>query len=1030
MPETAGRDRPDWAFGGRGKVPCFMVAVLAGLWVQACAPAESTLFEAAGSRRTLEGRLVGDVRHQPCPRFATAFGTRLACPKSAISDPLERLRLAALEVPRGFRSERLGDRWEQRRNQAMATLLTAQGVEDVSSAISSFRDLALQFSQDGTIASDLAVALLRRQALGGSPRDLLEAAHQAAEAIRKTPGLPEGHLNRAVALERLFQRSAAAEAWRLFLESEATGAWAEEARERLQNLTQPLEKPVPVELRASPAAKPQASAQELLQLFEASGTPDGSTYASLQLASIASRLEAEGEGTLSRGFRALGTAVASWDCAVQRPALLDAESAFEAAPLRLLAAYRRLRCDYLERDYDSLAARGATLIEEAKLASLGSVAGRIHWLLGTAELDQGHLALGEASYLEAEREFELATDASSLASIRSLIAITRRQIGDRETAWSYRFAALGEAAAIPGHPRLSSVFAQLSESALEDGYPEAALAFQAEAVDLDLNSGRPLDAVYALHDRAQLRDSLGRKALAMEDLGAARGAAARIEDRDSRELELARLDLLQAKVVADEDPAGALEHLDRALETFSARGVSHWTLEVAAQKSSALSRVGRVPEALETLSIAAETFERRRDELGNLRDQVRLFDRAKEIYQMMVHLEWKENQDALAAWAAHERSRARLLRNQLGMDQLSLADVGSALPAKGQILEILLLQDYVLLWTLDGRGLDAIEVPISRAEVLKSVSRLRRSIDTDDELGLQGASESLYDWLIRPAVAADSEDIVIIADSELRGIPFSLLKDRDSDSLLLESHSITTAASAAAFATASTTNPTRTGGSPTVLIVGDSAFDGRRYPLLSRLPAAAAEATAIASHFPGSEVLTGSSATVSAVLSTLRKHPIAHFAVHSVPRSDEPLASALLLAPDSDHQGELEARMLYDQKLPNVELVVLMSCESGLGFVSGLEGPLDLAHPFIAAGVPQVITTLWAIEDSQGAAFSKLFYEFVASGLSPTLALRQTQLEMLESSNPIHRNPRTWATFQIVGGLPPNERYSSWTSSS
>jgi CHAT domain-containing protein len=71
---------------------------------------------------------------------------------------------------------------------------------------------------------------------------------------------------------------------------------------------------------------------------------------------------------------------------------------------------------------------------------------------------------------------------------------------------------------------------------------------------------------------------------------------------------------------------------------------------------------------------------------------------------------------------------------------------------------------------------------------------------------------------------------------------------------------------------------------------------------------------------------------------------------------------------------------------------------------------LSLARPFLIAGAPAVVATLWDIDDAASAAFLTSFHEqFVQNG-DAALALRQAQ----RWAAPLMR-PSRWAAFVLVG---------------
>jgi CHAT domain-containing protein len=95
----------------------------------------------------------------------------------------------------------------------------------------------------------------------------------------------------------------------------------------------------------------------------------------------------------------------------------------------------------------------------------------------------------------------------------------------------------------------------------------------------------------------------------------------------------------------------------------------------------------------------------------------------------------------------------------------------------------------------------------------------------------------------------------------------------------------------------------------------------------------------------------------------------------------------------------------------------LSACSTAVGAPAFGEGVLSLARPFLAAGVPQVIGTLWDIDDRAGRTLMPRFHWWRQQGVGTAEALRRSQVELMTSGDPVVRDPRTWAAFVLVGGL-------------
>jgi CHAT domain-containing protein len=77
----------------------------------------------------------------------------------------------------------------------------------------------------------------------------------------------------------------------------------------------------------------------------------------------------------------------------------------------------------------------------------------------------------------------------------------------------------------------------------------------------------------------------------------------------------------------------------------------------------------------------------------------------------------------------------------------------------------------------------------------------------------------------------------------------------------------------------------------------------------------------------------------------------------------------------------------------------------------GEEGVANIVNAFIEAGSQSVVSTLWELEDHATAHFMTVFYDHLGRHDEKAEALRQAQLEMLNSGDP----PFYWAGFVLDG---------------
>ncbi len=136
-----------------------------------------------------------------------------------------------------------------------------------------------------------------------------------------------------------------------------------------------------------------------------------------------------------------------------------------------------------------------------------------------------------------------------------------------------------------------------------------------------------------------------------------------------------------------------------------------------------------------------------------------------------------------------------------------------------------------------------------------------------------------------------------------------------------------------------------------------------------------------------------------------------HIATHGLVNHIEPRFSALACYPNETEEL-LTASQIQNLNI-STDLVVLSSCESGIGRLEYGEGLIALNRSFIYAGAKNVLFSLWKVNDKYSSELMIDFYKNYLKGQSYTAALRNAKLKMLE--NPITAQPRFWAPFVLIG---------------
>ncbi|MGW3951622.1 CHAT domain-containing protein [Streptomyces sp. NPDC004752] len=184
-----------------------------------------------------------------------------------------------------------------------------------------------------------------------------------------------------------------------------------------------------------------------------------------------------------------------------------------------------------------------------------------------------------------------------------------------------------------------------------------------------------------------------------------------------------------------------------------------------------------------------------------------------------------------------------------------------------------------------------------------------------------------------------------------------------------------------------------------IVAIGDA-------PGAKALRSAEREASRIAALTPATR-LTGAQATADAVRAALASHASAHFACHATSDPDDPSAGHLLL-----HDGPLSVLDVSALDLSHVRLAVLSACETSLGAHRIPDESLHLVSAFQLAGYPQVVGTLWQVNDHVARLVAVDLHQGIADGEDVATALHHAVRRCRER---YPRTPTLWAAYLYSG---------------
>ncbi len=140
-----------------------------------------------------------------------------------------------------------------------------------------------------------------------------------------------------------------------------------------------------------------------------------------------------------------------------------------------------------------------------------------------------------------------------------------------------------------------------------------------------------------------------------------------------------------------------------------------------------------------------------------------------------------------------------------------------------------------------------------------------------------------------------------------------------------------------------------------------------------------------------------------------------HIAAHGLTNDEFPKLSGIVFHPTENsteiHDSVLSMGEMYQLRL-QADLVVLSSCESGIGKLAKGEGMMAMNRSFLYAGAKNVIYTLFKVLDKPSSELCETLFEGILEGKSYGEALRQAKLALIQREDV---DPKSWAGFVLLG---------------
>ncbi len=308
----------------------------------------------------------------------------------------------------------------------------------------------------------------------------------------------------------------------------------------------------------------------------------------------------------------------------------------------------------------------------------------------------------------------------------------------------------------------------------------------------------------------------------------------------------------------------------------------------------------------------------------------------------------------------------------------------------------------VVVWVVSPKGAEVKTVFLPEAAVVDKVSKLRESSKTAGRAFDDKAAKELHAYLIKPfAHYLNRDQVVIIPQGPLVGLPFEALVDAENGEFLAEKMAVSYAPNAAFIM---------------------RALKGR-LPEISNITALYDEKiekrTHEIEHMKGIEgvlVSSHSSKGMNAekTIKLLGDAKTVHVLLHGKYNYDDPLQSTVKISEGRNLQGEyLTAAELLAADWRDKQLAVFSSCEGALVKTRISNEQFGISWALLAGGADQVILSRWLVNEASNAVWMETCYKsLLVEKVSPALAANVARRKMIKSDM---RHPYYWAGPQVFG---------------
>lgn len=458
----------------------------------------------------------------------------------------------------------------------------------------------------------------------------------------------------------------------------------------------------------------------------------------------------------------------------------------------------------------------------------------------------------------------------------------------------------------------------------------------------------------------------------------------------------------------------AIANYDRVINEYSVAEFVTSLYQARRGRLLCLAESGRDEEFSVEMNEVTALLDKNRQSIEDESDRNIFFEGEQSVYDVAAeHAFARSNSDLAFAYA--ERSRANYLAGQIpgGVAEPDLNELRSRLADDISIVYYAVLPKKTLVWTIEKNASQVVSVDISATDLAKLVEEFSKSIEKKN--ASVDVSARLYDLLVAPVSDKwkDKRAICIITDRSLLNLSFAALRSGTSGKYLIEDIAVMYSPSLRVFDRLSAISVEKDArpSDGSFVGVGAAAFDKQTNPGLANIDGVLQEVSDISKFYPSGSVYKGEQATAKILKDSWQASGTFHFAGHYVTNKTTPSQSKFLVA-----DGSVTVAEIFEKSSAAPNLVVLSACESGIERYYAGEGMIGASRAFLAAGVPLVIGSRWAVDSEATRELMTAFHRLnTQPGTNASQALRAAQIEILTNQE-MYKEPYYWAGFMPIGG--------------